>query len=330
MSDFFEDVFTGQLIEAPKTRFHRRSTLEKLLECPRKFAAIHIDKDTRDGSYLTEFGIACHTVMADYVNELRHNKQWSFPDYLVSEAEKGDPRFQPEMRDILKRCAYNINFPPNDILAVEHTFRTEADMPAGQGYEQTLDVLWKKDDYLIVDDWKFGYADWTESTARASIQARWACWLLSVQPDYSDVDLFVFRFRRMRSGAMPIEARFTRKQLAGTSMHIGQTIMKLISMEGSKNFPAISGDWCSYCPIIQACPIRLANPAETHFNINEALNADPKAFAERVFMMETILKLRKKALKAHVEANGPVRFGNMQWGIEQSMRTSFDVSEVKE
>ena len=308
----------------PEVAYHRRSTLCASLECPFRFQSCKDRPDVEKNEF-SSLGIAGHKIMADYMGELRHNQEWSCPEYLVSEAEKSDPHYAQELTDILRRCAGSLRYPPNDILAVERTFKTTNTMPPGQGYFQTLDLLWRKDDVLIADDWKFGFKEYSDSTAHNDRQARWACWLLSVQPEYKDVQLFQFRFRMMRFGAKTATATFTRPQLSNVPMHIGMAIIEMMRGDATP----IPGPWCAHpCPVIADCPlIKIRHPDVAEA---QSLEKSPSDYAAYLYVLQERVGVMKKALKAHCEDNGPVKFGNgMAWGIEQSLRTSFDVREKK-
>lgn len=281
----------------PEITYHRRSALCDASECPFKFRTC-LDREGVTQNEFTRLGIAGHKIMADYMAELRHNAEWSCPEYLVSEAEKAEPHYAQELTDILRRCATSIRYPPNDILAIERTFKTTNTMPPGQGYCQTLDLLWRKDDALMVDDWKFGFKEYSDSTAHNDRQARWACWLLSVQPEYKDVQLFNFRFRMMRYGAKTATATFTRPQLSNCPMHIGMAIIDL--MRGNKE--PIPGPWCAYpCPVINDCPLLSIRHPDVVNAID--LSNSPKDYAEYVYVLQERVGAMKRAASVSRQAS---------------------------
>ncbi len=306
-----EDIFFAPS-PMPDVNWHRRSDLQLFCTCPFRFTFVKAHPDCERNEN-TGLGIEGHRVMCDYLNELKEQREWSQPDYLISEGEKSDPAYAQELTDILKKCASSIRYPPGDLLAVERTFKTQDTMPPGQGYQQTLDLLWRKDDVLCVDDWKFGWRHYSDDEARTDRQARWACWLLSVQPEYKDQALFQFRFRMMRHGGMVACASFRREQLQSVPIQIGTAIIELLRTDGDTP-PTRPGEHCVPYPCVKDCPIQTAASVEH----------DSYSMAAALLVAEARVSLLKKALKSYCEERGPVSVGDVEFGVFRSERVTFD------
>ncbi|HUT57812.1 MAG TPA: PD-(D/E)XK nuclease family protein [Phycisphaerae bacterium] len=307
--------------ETDDIRWFRRSRVEALVYgCPAK-------AQVEQKSLAMAFGSLGHSLLRDYMAHLQANVLGSDMEYLIEEARKctDDPRLQPAMLSLMRRCGRRIYLPEGRVVGIELGLGHE--VMAGVGIQGELDRLDNclRPDELEINDYKFGYGSMGFHEARQSLQGRTYSYLvLANYPDCFRV-WFTFHFLRVddplaKDGYRQVRFDYTRDDFDDLAGHMTGALMKAVEIEDSGEFGYVPG-WpqCADCPIVSGCP--KAEPYAPGAIDVVALAGQAVALGEKLAAM-------KKSLKAHVEASGPVFLpGGGAWLVSTSKKATFGFSK---
>jgi len=169
---------------------------------------------------------------------------------------------------------------------------------------QRLDLLGSGQDSLHVVDYKTGFKRRSNSETADSFQAQDAVFILFNLPEYKDINTIHFWYFETMWGTKAY-ARFDRlaehPRLPGltTEVAVRGRVMATVDLflAGNKECWPLP-DTCAWCDMIQFCP--LANMGA------KAIADDPKAYVDKMVVMEALLKQMKSAATDWVKGKGAI------------------------
>lgn len=315
------------------TEVHQ-STLSDWECCPRLWAGKRIEK-LPDRSYYGDIGTACHRA-AEQIT--RHGMIATAREpYLVAREELlaaaldmplSGPQFQ-EASEIMER----VTGPDSRIwlkplpgwkYAPEVTLRFDADWqpttdPVG-AYGMTLDRLQVNEEKGFLEVWDFKSGFKFESEDSVAVRPQAQAYSLGALQVYPGVPSVRFRMVMLRHGystahdfvrddsswQIKIKDRFwiARQQITA-ALKTGE-------------FPEVVGKWCRWCPRRHVCETREGMRAA-----GAVIELPRQELARRARAYGAIADEYSEALRAEVEANGPVELATGRWyGAREEKRTT--------
>lgn len=234
-------------------------SLQKDLACSAMYKAKHIDRVPDIESEPARRGTEIHEHIGAYVKHLVATSQRTDYDFLRGLCETASP----EAKAILEDFVESFVFDPDAVLCVEKRFAADANFESVECddptaiFQGTLDLVQMlSEDTAQIDDWKSQFLIVDANSFESSF---YALLLFCSNPALLKIE-FALRFVRYGSASRSVEftrADVPRLQLAAKRERERQ--IKLHEM-AADDFKASPGRQCSWCPIIESCPLGKVNP----------------------------------------------------------------------
>lgn len=303
--------FGGEPEEASAVKWYRRSYLERVVYgCP---AAARVEHQTP----AMRFGVEGHSLLQNYMGHLLANVLGYDLDFLLEQAAKST--FNPAMLSLMRRIGRHIYLPEGRVLGIELDLGAKIDDATGvQAEVDRLDQGIRPDE-VELHDYKFGFGSMGQAEARTSFQARCYSWLaFKNYPDAFRV-WFTYHFLRVdapesKDGYRRVRFDFTKDDFPALDGQMVGVVQSCRAIEEANEWPAVPGyPQCVDCPAVKACPVAEPYAGE-----------DRVALAGQAVALDTKLAAMKKALKARVEADGPIVLpGGGAWRIKTAAESRF-------
>lgn len=282
---------------------------EKLLD----EAAPHLFKNMSElirrstDSKLAIIGTQIHDLIEKAFAECKGDRE-IIPQWFVDNLPKVQPNIQPmairharNVGDII--ADYHIPIIGVErqlsIIIVPETATTPAIIAT-----MRYDLVGSGNNCLHIMDWKTGYKSRTNSETADSFQAQFGAWLIMQQPEYAEINTVHFWYFETMWGTKSY-AKFVRNEehprLPGLTTEVALkerilSAVRLFQANSKECWPM--EETCAWCPMIEFCP----NADMTAKTIAD----DPKAFVDRMVVIEAYLKNMKKSATEWVKARGEI------------------------
>jgi hypothetical protein len=174
----------------------------------------------------------------------------------------------------------------------------------------------------IITDWKTDWQLRSQAEVERDFQLAVYAWLVS--REYPQVDRFVVKLDFVRYNVVR-QAELDMGRVAQVEGQILGLIGQVEQAIKSGKFPPKPGHYCAWCGYSQQCPAAKNIPDDVR-PITSA--EDARRVAEELAVLERQIAVRKEALKAWCNQNGPVKVNGLVWGFHLvESRTIEDVSE---
>lgn len=271
-------------------------SLQKDLACSAMYKAKHIDRVPDIESEPARRGTEIHEHIGAYVKHLVATSQRTDYDFLRGLCELASP----EAKAILEDFVESFVFDPDAVLYIEKRLAADANFEPVECddptaiFQGTLDLVQMlSEDAAQIDDWKSQFQIVDANSFESSF---YALLLFCSNPALQKIE-FALRFVRYGSASRSVEftrADVPRLQLAAKRERERQT--KLHEM-AADDFKASPGKQCSYCPIIESCPLGKVNPY---------LNLTPEQRLAKTAHLKEAYEYSLGVMKDLVVEGGPV------------------------
>ena len=264
--------------------------------------------NTSNTSILCDTGTEIHAVIDEAFQACEGNLEL-IPDWILENLPKVRPDIQPEaihagryVADVL--ADLHITVIGTELQIEYELFPKTASRPAVV-ITSALDLLGSGlNNSLHVHDWKTGFKRRSSSETVNSFQAQFGALLLWKQPEYKEVERIHWWYQETRFGSKSY-AGYDRHNEHPRLPHLTQEVafecrieeaVKLILSNRQDAWPMPQK--CCWCDAIRWCP-------HAHADAKDIAD-DPKAFVDRVVVMEALLKKHKKAASDWLKGKGPI------------------------
>jgi hypothetical protein len=187
-------------------------------------------------------------------------------------------------------------------------------------YRGIIDLLQIKDNHAVITDWKSQPNILPQTDLDTHQQGTFYCWLISKM--YPHVETFTFKIWYLRYGFQMSTTR-TEEDLEIFEQALMIKEKKILEID---NWDPIPGPQCQYCDVIHRCPIALDLSPEQPAIISQE---QAVIAAQKITVIETILKALKGGLKEYVKANDDILIGdNWIYGFRHVESEKFDITKV--
>lgn len=299
--------------------------------CPKYLKLHYVDKvDDRYVRVAAERGTAAHAAIAELIGACQEAEiqpsSLSIDQIADAVRRHTDRRILPETGEILAWVRlwaerYKISkhlYGFEEKVGLDHAFDdTEWDLAS---YRGILDVIDIEKEHLTATDWKSQPHIFNQSELDSHEQGTMYCWLASKL--YPHIKTFTFRIWYLRYG---FYAETTRS--AADLEAFEQTLMikeqKILEID---DWDPIPGKHCQYCDVIQHCSLA-QDLTLTHTNVISQEQAIK--VAQRLTVMEVLIKELKSQLKGYVKENDDVRIGDgWVWGFRSKESRQWPIADL--
>jgi putative RecB family exonuclease len=310
-------------------RDYSYSRLNLFENCPAAFCKKYVEKVPEAPSEALATGNLVHKIIAAYS---RH---------CLSQGLESDITAMP---GIVRQCFYDQpcglasdRYP--EVLALAQQWADTHTVPLATlvGIEEWMEAWLANRKYLfrgiidrleidgttaIITDWKTDWQLRSQAEVERDFQLAVYAWLVS--REYPQVDRFVVKLDFVRYNVVR-QAELDMGRVAQVEGQILGLIGQVEQAIKSGKFPPKPGHYCAWCGYSQQCPAAKNIPDDVR-PITSA--EDARRVAEELAVLERQIAVRKEALKAWCNQNGPVKVNGLVWGFHLvESRTIEDVSE---
>jgi len=258
-------------------------------------------------SRLCECGQEIHDLLRKAFEECKNNLE-IIPQWFVDNLPKIKPNIQPMAIRHARHAADMISEYHVDLIALEHqvslVIYPETETTPALIITMKYDLLGSRKGNLHVMDWKTGFKRLTNSEAAESFQAEFGAWLLLQQEPYKEINTLHWWYFESMWGTKAY-ARFDRLEehprLPGLTTEEaikGRVLSAVDLFLHNCKLPEPLPYTCCWCDMIQFCP-------DAHMGAKEIAD-DPKAFVDRMVVIEAWLKKQKAMATIWIKAKGPL------------------------
>lgn len=239
-------------------------------------------------------GSEIHEVIADYIVRLRATNQATDYDYIREQARCASP----EASEILDKFTESFIFDPETVLDIEQYITLDADFnvvdPDGPvEYEGTLDLVTMESERdCTIHDWKSFWSVVNADTFQSKLYP-----LLQFQTNPAlETVRFVLFFVRYGVSREVTWTRSDVPKLMELARRERKRQLELHARDGAEA-KASPGKQCSWCPIIESCPLGKVNPY---------LNLSPEQRLAKTAHLKEAYEYSLAVMKDLVVDGGPV------------------------
>lgn len=299
--------------------------------CPFYLKANYIDRVT--DRYLripAERGKASHAVVDEILNYCVDNDivPKDIPDDTVRESleRHASHHIYHEIANVFTWCRlWKQRFKlPAEVIGIEEKVGIDEDFDecdfSDASYRGIIDLLQIKDDHAVITDWKSQPNILSQTDLDEHQQGTFYCWLISKM--YPDVETFTFKIWYLRYGFQMSTTR-TIEDLEIFEQALMIKEKKIMEID---NWDPIPGPQCQYCDVIHRCPIALDLSPDQPAIISQE---QAVIAAQKITVMETLMKELKAGLKDYVKANDDILIGdNWIYGFKHIESDRWDIAKV--
>lgn len=215
---------------------------------------------------------------------------------------------------------------PKNIHGVEERLALDEDYDECEwkeaSYRGIVDLQQVSDDHAIITDWKSQMHILNQGELDAHEQGTMYCWLM--QKQYPHLKTFTFRIWYLRYGFYKETTR-TEADLEAFEQALVIRENKLLELD---NWDPVPGAHCQYCDYIHRCPIAQdLSPSNPEVITQEQATLA----AQRLVVLDVVVKGLKSGLKRYVDGNDNVRLGaNYVFGYRHSSSPKWDAEAVEQ
>lgn len=213
---------------------------------------------------------------------------------------------------------------PSHVVGIEEKIGLDDEYDECQfkeaSYRGIIDLLQIKNSHAVITDWKSQPHIMPETELNEHEQLTFYCWL--VWKLYPDVERFTARIWYLRYGFYADTVR-TERDLEEFEYSL---VIKERKIAEISNWDPIPGKHCQYCDYILRCPIALDLSPENPEIITQS---QAVIAAQKITVIETLLKQLKEGLKTYVKENDDVRIGD-DWiyGYKHSVSDQWNADKL--
>jgi hypothetical protein len=294
------------------------------LACPLSYVETEIRGHKQASSEAARRGSALHKFLSEYVQYLVKAKKESDTD-KAAELMVG---MKPDAAELVGRLVDDFKINPDAVYGTELWIGLNAQFELtgkreASEFEMTLDLveLPEPTKAKLVD-----YKSQFHAVDADTFQGRlYSLGLMMLNPHIEQVE---FELRFVRWGKSKRSVKFTRADIPKLQAEARQWRQMQLNIHNEPlvyGKEVIAGQHCTYCPLLIAgCPLENENPAK-----------DPNAALLRVLYHRLAAKANEETVRAHCDANGPLRakdgIGNeyeAAWTVSEQKKFSMDVLPV--
>ena len=297
------------------------SSIELYESCPWAFRKVKIDDIKRQTSEALETGRTVHDRIANYLERLIQTKtrtdwQWAEQKQLAS----GDSAA------IWQLFVSNFTLPDMEAPGVENKLGFDQNWnPTGffdpeVHFRGVIDFHFRQGDLAVVIDWKTNRK--IPESVDKNLQLRTYGWAIkrAVYPDAQEV---LLRLHFLRYGANQ-QVLLTPDDLAKVPDELDEKIARI---EADKKFHPTPGSFCGWCGLTAHCPVMTQALVPVEILIPTTREQAEKA-ALLLLALQTLGKELTVRLKQWAQEYGPIKVGNLVYGLNPYASYTFDPQAV--